>query len=239
MRRWVALAALLAVACGGEEFAIGSRVTSDGGSDSPKPSLDGAAAFDTRSDGPWPDAFGDVHRDVTDSDARDNGTWRDAPLVDMTAEPSGDSARDAHVPSPDSAPDAPLDRDVTSFDTVGNDVIPDARVDVTSDAPRVDCSMMLIGVISTNHGHSLQIPLADISAGFAKFYNVRGAATHDHFVLMTASDFSFLKAGGTIFKRSCNTGDHEYAIACSAPSRQPGAPTCTDECGLSEQAVCP
>ncbi|HMI89090.1 MAG TPA: hypothetical protein VK550_33660, partial [Polyangiaceae bacterium] len=102
------------------------------------------------------------------------------------------------------------------------------------------CSMaMITALISGNHGHTLAIPMADITAGVDKTYNARGTATHDHFVQLTATDFAALKTGGSIIKKSCNGTDHEFVISCGAPSRQPATPTCSDECGLMMGMVCP
>ena len=99
--------------------------------------------------------------------------------------------------------------------------------------------MAVVALISMNHGHTLSVPPADVMAGVEKFYNARGTATHDHWVRVTADDFAMLKAGGTVTKRSCNSGDHEYVLSCAPPSRQPGAPTCSDECGAMMGNVCP
>jgi hypothetical protein len=81
--------------------------------------------------------------------------------------------------------------------------------------------------------------MADIMAGAEKIYNARGTATHDHFVQVTSADFTALKSGGTVIKRSCNGGDHEYVLTCATPTRQPTAPTCSDECGLTMTTLCP
>jgi hypothetical protein len=99
---------------------------------------------------------------------------------------------------------------------------------------------MITALISGNHGHTLAIPMADITAGVEKIYNARGTAAHDHFVQVTAADFTTLKSGGTVSKKSCNGGDHEYVLSCAA-GRQPMAPTCStsDECGLTMTTLCP
>ncbi|MET0594925.1 MAG: hypothetical protein ABW133_19655 [Polyangiaceae bacterium] len=110
------------------------------------------------------------------------------------------------------------------------------------DGGNAGCGMQLVALISMNHGHALTVPTADVTAGVDKIYNARGTASHDHFVQVTAMDFMTLKAGGTVIKRSCNGGDHEYVISCVTPSRQPAAPTCNgtaDECGLTMGMLCP
>jgi hypothetical protein len=92
--------------------------------------------------------------------------------------------------------------------------------------------------ISDNHGHELIIPMLDIMTGTTKSYNAQGDAGHDHWVELTAADFTALKAGMTVRKYSCNGGDHEYVLSCEVADAPAGAPTCNDECG--EQAMlCP
>ena len=110
------------------------------------------------------------------------------------------------------------------------------------DGSNTGCGMAVAALISMNHGHALSIPPADVAAGAEKIYNAKGTASHDHFVQVTAMDFATLKAGGTVIKRSCNGGDHEYVLSCAPPSRQPAAPTCNgtaDECGLTVGMLCP
>jgi hypothetical protein len=99
--------------------------------------------------------------------------------------------------------------------------------------------MTVAAIISMNHGHVLSVPAADITAGVDKTYSVMGTATHNHFVQITAAEFAMLKAGGTVIKKSCNSNDHEFVLSCGAPSRQPGAPTCSDECGATMTTPCP
>ena len=102
------------------------------------------------------------------------------------------------------------------------------------------CGMAVVALISGNHGHALSVPPADVEAGAEKVYNTRGTANHDHYVRVTAQDFAALKTGGTVIKRSCNGGDHEYVLSCGTPSRQPAAPVCNeDECGLTMPTICP
>jgi hypothetical protein len=103
------------------------------------------------------------------------------------------------------------------------------------------CAAAITAIISMNHGHALSIPAADVTAGVDKIYNARGTSAHDHFVQVTSADFAMLKSGGTVIKKSCNGGDHEYALSCGTPTRQPGAPTCSagDECGLTMGMLCP
>ena len=88
---------------------------------------------------------------------------------------------------------------------------------------------MVVAAISNNHGHALEIPLADIEAGVEVVYDASGDAAHCHEVVMTAEDFETLRNGGFVTKFSCNGGDHQFVISCA-----PGAPNPVDpppECG--------
>lgn len=89
---------------------------------------------------------------------------------------------------------------------------------------------VVVAVISMNHGHELQIPLADIEAGVETTYDATGTSGHCHEVILTAEDFATLRAGGTVIKYSCNGGDHEYAISCAKGGEQPGDPA--KECAV-------
>jgi len=103
------------------------------------------------------------------------------------------------------------------------------------------CTTEITAQISMNHGHTLSVPVADVMAGVAKIYNARGTATHDHYVQVTAADFSVLKTGGTIKKVACNGGDHEFVLSCGTASEQAGDPKCSssDMCASSMSMLCP
>lgn len=83
---------------------------------------------------------------------------------------------------------------------------------------------LVIAEISLNHGHALEIPMADIIAGVEVTYDASGAAGHCHAVTLTAEDFATLRAGGSVTKISCNGGDHEFVISCVDGARPPGDP---------------
>jgi len=57
------------------------------------------------------------------------------------------------------------------------------------------CSNFLF---SGNHGHALEIPIADLDSLTDKTYSIQGAATHDHPFTLTAANLARLKAGQTI-----------------------------------------
>ena len=86
----------------------------------------------------------------------------------------------------------------------------------------------MTAAISGNHGHSLIVTMADITAGVQKCYDVAGTAGHSHYITLMPADFTMLAGGGTVTKFSCNGGDHQYVISCAANPPAPGTPSqCT------------
>jgi len=90
------------------------------------------------------------------------------------------------------------------------------------------CAATVAARISGNHGHTLMIPMADITGTADKCYNSRGTATHDHWITVTAADFATLRSGQTVLKRSCNGGDHQYVLSCAATPPAAMNPACDD-----------
>lgn len=83
---------------------------------------------------------------------------------------------------------------------------------------------VVVAQVSLNHGHALEIPMADIEAGVEVTYDASGTAGHCHAVTLTAEDFATLRGGGVVTKFSCNGGDHEFVISCVDGARPPGDP---------------
>jgi hypothetical protein len=74
--------------------------------------------------------------------------------------------------------------------------------DEGGDAGPPDCNAkgaraQITAPTSPNHGHVLVIPVADITAGVDKTYDIRGSAPHNHQVTVTAADFATLASNGT------------------------------------------
>lgn len=67
-------------------------------------------------------------------------------------------------------------------------------------------------VISANHGHSLIIAKADVAAGVAKTYSIRGSASHDHQVSITAAQLTSLKSGKSISVASSSALAHVHTV---------------------------
>lgn len=71
--------------------------------------------------------------------------------------------------------------------------------------------------ISSNHGHTLTVPTADIDAGTEKEYSIQGGSGHNHKVKLTASDFASLKGNNQITIESTTGGAHRHdvTVACA------------------------
>jgi len=88
------------------------------------------------------------------------------------------------------------------------------------------CGADLTADIAGNHGHALLVPMADVIAGEDACYNARGDAGHDHFIDITAADFTRLRDGERVVLTSCNGGDHQYVLSCAQGADPAGAPEC-------------
>jgi hypothetical protein len=65
--------------------------------------------------------------------------------------------------------------------------------------------------IDSNHGHTLVVSAADVAAGVAKTYDIRGSATHTHEITLSAAHFTKLKARQSILVESTPT-DHTHPV---------------------------
>jgi hypothetical protein len=68
------------------------------------------------------------------------------------------------------------------------------------------------GMISSNHGHRLTVPQADVDAGTARDYDIRGSAGHTHTVSLSAADFTLLQTSGSVIVTSSAGGGHEHMV---------------------------
>jgi hypothetical protein len=73
--------------------------------------------------------------------------------------------------------------------------------------------------ISANHGHSLVVSKADITAGAAKTYDITGIADHSHSVTLSAADMSALQQNHQAIEVSTNFGspphNHTITVTCA------------------------
>lgn len=70
--------------------------------------------------------------------------------------------------------------------------------------------------ISGNHGHVLQVPVADLDSTVAVVYSIVGTADHDHAVTLSPAQLAQLRAGSTVTVTSSTAFGHEHLldIAC-------------------------
>lgn len=66
--------------------------------------------------------------------------------------------------------------------------------------------------ISSNHGHSLTVPAADVNAGVDKTYNIQGSSSHPHTIMVSSSDFATLSMNNSISKTSTNNDGHTHSV---------------------------
>jgi hypothetical protein len=70
--------------------------------------------------------------------------------------------------------------------------------------------------ISANHGHTLTVSKADVTAGVDKTYDITGGALHSHSVTVTGAQFAMLAANTTVMVTSTVAGHtHSVTIACA------------------------
>jgi hypothetical protein len=66
--------------------------------------------------------------------------------------------------------------------------------------------------IGANHGHTMSVSMADISAAADKTYDITGAGGHLHTVTITAAQFATLAANGSVQVTSTSGGAHTHAV---------------------------
>lgn len=69
--------------------------------------------------------------------------------------------------------------------------------------------------ITNNHGHSLTVPRADVTAAAEKTYSIKGTAGHDHKITLSATDFGTLGNNKTVTKTSTSGGGHTHDVTVS------------------------
>jgi hypothetical protein len=78
------------------------------------------------------------------------------------------------------------------------------------------CEMDPGVTIAANHGHALEVPLADVVAAADVTYDIQGTSGHTHSVTLTADQFAMLQEGTPVAVTS-TVGDghsHEVTVDC-------------------------
>lgn len=69
--------------------------------------------------------------------------------------------------------------------------------------------------IGANHGHTMAVAAADVTAGVAKTYDIRGSADHTHSVTVSAGAFTMLASNQTAMTISTTVDNHSHSIMIS------------------------
>ena len=132
--------------------------------------------------------------------------------------------------------------------TVDGAVDAPTKLDAGIDGPPPNCNLNGTTVgIGANHGHVMTVAKADITAGVEKTYktisdlNASQGQGHVHSVKLTAADFTALKAGMTVTKKSCDAShEHQFAFKVCPMASVPAGKVCapTDTCGSENGPAC-
>jgi hypothetical protein len=100
---------------------------------------------------------------------------------------------------------------------------PSARADpppAPSAAPKKSFERVVTR-IGQNHGHVLQVTMADVNAGVAKTYDLTGTAGHAHAVTLEPAVFERLRAGEIVRLPSTRTGHLHRLLVRLGPAVDP------------------
>ena len=88
--------------------------------------------------------------------------------------------------------------------------------DGPADAPGGTCTTPS-ATIGGNHGHTMTVTKAEVTAATAKTYDITGAGVHTHTVTVSAANFASLAVGGTltITSTTANAHSHDVVVMCS------------------------
>ena len=67
--------------------------------------------------------------------------------------------------------------------------------------------------ITGNHGHVLNVPVADLTSTVAVTSAIRGSADHSHDVTLSPAQLAALRAGGTVTVSSTSTLGHSHDVS--------------------------
>lgn len=83
-----------------------------------------------------------------------------------------------------------------------------------SPTPFGDCAAFGTTVTITNpHGHTLDVPASDVTAGTQQIYDITGSnMTHGHTVTITESMFEQLQGGFEVMVTSSSGGGHTHPV---------------------------
>ena len=109
--------------------------------------------------------------------------------------------------SPEPTVDAPSS--LPSTDAPAQQPMTDASIDAPPTTMACNSTTATIG---TNHGHTANVPAADVNAGVQKSYDIKGSSGHPHTITVTAAMFAMLKAGTPVTVTSTNDANHTHTV---------------------------
>jgi len=85
-----------------------------------------------------------------------------------------------------------------------------------ADAPAGSCTTPS-ATIGANHGHTMTVTKAEVTAATAKTYDITGAGGHTHTVTVSVANFASLAVGGTvtITSTTANAHSHDVVVMCA------------------------
>jgi hypothetical protein len=69
--------------------------------------------------------------------------------------------------------------------------------------------------IGGNHGHTLEVSKADVTAGNEKTYSIQGSSLHNHSVTLTSANFTSLQSNSSISVTSSSDASHTHSVQVS------------------------
>jgi hypothetical protein len=69
--------------------------------------------------------------------------------------------------------------------------------------------------IGGNHGHTLAVSKADVTAGNEKTYTIQGSSLHNHSVTLTSANFTSLQGNSSISVTSSSDASHTHSVQVS------------------------
>ncbi len=109
---------------------------------------------------------------------------------------------------------------VACSDDGGEDPPVDAAQNNTPDTGvAITCvSEPTVSISNPADPHVLAVPLADVTAGVEKTYDIQGTSPHTHTVTVTAAHFIMLQQNTSVVLTSTNDAAHTHEVTISCPA---------------------
>lgn len=128
----------------------------------------------------------------------------------------GPAGSDSGTPRPDSGSltdsgTTPTDSGTPDEDA-GSPAEDSGTPEVDSGPEPMACEDVSVTIGPVVHGHEMTVPVAHVTEGTERTYDIRGAGTHPHTVVVTAAQFAMLAAGETVMVTSTRDAGHTHTI---------------------------